>query len=34
MKIEFTKMHGANKVLYFYENETPKEQGHSMVNIA
>lgn len=32
-KLYFTKMHGANKVLYSYENETPKEICRDIVNV-
>ncbi len=32
-KLYFTKMHGNNKVLYSYENETPKEICRDIVNV-
>ncbi len=32
-KLYFTKMHGNNKVLYSYENETPKEICRETVNV-
>ncbi len=32
-KLYFTKMHGSNKVLYSYENETPKEVCRDIVNV-
>lgn len=32
-KVYFTKMHGDNKVLYSYENETPKEICRDIVNV-
>ncbi len=32
-KLYFTKMHGANKVLYSYKNETPEEICRDIVNV-
>ena len=32
-KLYFTKMHGNNKVLYSYENETPEEISRDIVNV-
>ncbi len=32
-KLYFTKMHGDNKVLYSYDNETPKEISRDIVNV-